>query len=95
MAKSSELPQDDLYKIRHSASHVMAQAVVELYPQAKLAIGPPTETGFYYDFDLGAGDDGRPRTFSPEDLKALEGRMRKAIGARFSFERRVVSAAEA
>ena len=95
MAKSSELPQDDLYKIRHSASHVMAQAVVELYPQAKLAIGPPTETGFYYDFDLGAGDDGRPRTFSPEDLEALEGRMRKAIGARFPFERRVVSAAEA
>ena len=95
MAKSSELPQDDLYKLRHSASHVMAQAVVELFPEAKLAIGPPTETGFYYDFDLGTDADGRPRTFSPEDLAAIEGRMRQAIGARFPFERRVVSAAEA
>jgi threonyl-tRNA synthetase len=95
MAKSSELPQDDLYKIRHSASHVMAQAVLELYPEAKLAIGPPTETGFYYDFDLGTGDDGRPRTFSPEDLEAIEKRMRQVIGARFPFERRVVSAGEA
>ena len=95
MAKSSELPQDDLYKLRHSASHVMAQAVVELFPEAKLAIGPPTETGFYYDFDLGTDADGRPRTFSPEDLEAIEQRMRQAIGARLPFERRVLSAAEA
>ena len=49
---------DNLYKIRHSAAHVMAQAVLELYPEAKFAIGPPIENGFYYDFDLGA-DEGR------------------------------------
>ena len=46
---------DDLYKLRHSAAHVMAQAVLELYPEAKFAIGPPIENGFYYDFDLGSG----------------------------------------
>jgi threonyl-tRNA synthetase len=95
MAKSSELPHDDLYKIRHSAAHVMAQAVRELHPEAKLAIGPPTETGFYYDFDLGTGDDGRPRTFTPEELEVIEKRMRQVIGGRFPFERRVVSAEEA
>jgi len=46
-------PQDEqLYRIRHSAAHVMAQAVLELHPEAKIAIGPPIENGFYYDFDL-------------------------------------------
>jgi threonyl-tRNA synthetase len=95
MAKSSELEQDDLYKIRHSAAHVMAQAVLELYPEARLGIGPPTETGFYYDFDLGTGDDGKPRTFSPEDLETLGKRMRQIIGGRHPFEYREVSADEA
>ncbi len=61
--------QDDfLYRLRHSAAHVMAQAVLELYPDAKIAIGPPIENGFYYDFDLGKDEQGRPRTFTPEDL---------------------------
>ena len=50
-----------LYKIRHSTAHVMAQAVMELYPDAKLAIGPPIENGFYYDFDLGTDGDGKRR----------------------------------
>ncbi|HEX2162574.1 MAG TPA: threonine--tRNA ligase [Thermoanaerobaculia bacterium] len=95
MAKSSELPQDDLYRIRHSAAHVMAQAVLELYPEAKLGIGPPTETGFYYDFDLGRDDSGRPRTFSPEDLERIEARMKQIIGAAKPFECRPVSADEA
>ena len=45
--------KDQLYKLRHSAAHVMAQAVLELFPEAKFAIGPPIDTGFYYDFDLG------------------------------------------
>ena len=45
--------ETDLYRIRHSAAHVMAQAVRELYPDVKFAIGPPVENGFYYDFDLG------------------------------------------
>ena len=62
---------DDLYKLRHSAAHVMAQAVLELFPQAKIAIGPPIDTGFYYDFDLGKDENGKPITFSLEDLEAV------------------------
>ncbi len=95
MLKSSQLPQDRLYEIRHSAAHVMAQAVLELYPEAQLGIGPPIETGFYYDFDLGTGEDGKPRTFTPEDLEEIERRMRKIIGGRHPFERKVLSADEA
>src|SRR5687767_7995208 len=53
MANYGEVQQDQLYKLRHSAAHVMAQAVLELYPEVKIAIGPPIENGFYYDFDLG------------------------------------------
>ena len=86
---------DGLYKIRHSAAHVMAQAVLELYPEAKYAIGPPIENGFYYDFDLGAAQDGSPRTFRPEDLEAIEKRMRQIIGGKHEYAYREVSAAEA
>ena len=78
----------DLYRIRHSAAHVMAQAVLELIPEAKLAIGPPIDNGFYYDFDL-------PRSLTPEDLEAIEKRMRQIIAGRHPFERSVVSAEEA
>src|SRR5918996_5524235 len=89
--------QDDkLYKIRHSLAHVMAQAVRELYPEAKLGIGPPIDTGFYYDFDLGKDDDsGRPRTFTPEDLEQIEKRMRQIIAGKHQFVYREVSADEA
>lgn len=93
--KSNQLEKDNLYKLRHSAAHVMAQAVLELYPDAKLAIGPPIDTGFYYDFDLGPGDEGKPRTFSPDDLAAIEKRMRQIIGGKHTFEYREVSADEA
>ena len=55
-------------RLRHSASHVMAEAVLALFPNAKLAIGPPTEEGFYYDFQV-------DRPFSPEDLERIEARM--------------------
>ena len=68
-----------LYRIRHSAAHIMAQAVLEAYPEAKIAIGPPIDTGFYYDFDLGKEENGRLRTFSPEDLEAIEKRMRQIV----------------
>ncbi len=51
----------ELYRIRHSAAHVMAQAVLEMFPEAKYTIGPPVEDGFYYDFEL-------PRSLSPDDL---------------------------
>ncbi|MEM7125411.1 MAG: threonine--tRNA ligase [Chloroflexota bacterium] len=84
-----------LYKIRHSAAHVMAQAVMELYPEAKFAIGPPIDTGFYYDFDLGQNEDGSNRGFSPEELEEIEKRMRKIIGGKHEFGYKEVSADEA
>ncbi len=74
--------QSDLYKLRHTAAHVLAQAVLELYPQAKLGIGPPVADGFYYDFDLGVAENGRSRTFRPDDLPRLENRMRQIIAGK-------------
>jgi threonyl-tRNA synthetase len=70
--------------LRHSSAHVMAQAVQELFPQAKLGIGPPVENGFYYDFDV-------PDPFGPDDLKAIEQRMRAIVKQGQRFSRRVVS----
>ena len=78
----------DLYRIRHSAAHVMAQAVVEMFPEAKYTIGPPIENGFYYDFDL-------ERPLTPDDLKALEKRMRQVLMGKHVFEKKVISADEA
>jgi threonyl-tRNA synthetase len=79
----------NLYRVRHSTAHVMAQAVMEMFPgEAKIAIGPPIEDGFYYDFDL-------PRPLTPEDLEVLETRMREIIAGNFSFEREVISAEDA
>jgi threonyl-tRNA synthetase len=77
-----------LHRIRHSAAHVMAQAVLEKFPEGKIAIGPPIEEGFYYDFDL-------PRPLIPEDLEAIERRMREIIAGDYSFVRRELSAEEA
>jgi threonyl-tRNA synthetase len=70
--------------LRHSTAHVMAQAVQELFPDAKLGIGPPVENGFYYDFDVG-------KPFTPEDLKNIEARMRAIVKQGQRFSRRVVS----
>jgi threonyl-tRNA synthetase len=78
----------ELYRIRHSAAHVMAEAVLEIFPEAKYTIGPPIENGFYYDFDL-------PRALTPEDLEKIEKRMRQIIAGRHKFVRQVVSADEA
>ena len=73
-------PQDEqLHKLRHSTAHVMAEAVVERFPEAKVAIGPPIKDGFYYDFDLGRDADGSLKTFAPEDLEAIEKRMRQIV----------------
>ncbi len=80
--------ESELYRIRHSSAHIMAQAVVEMFPEAKYTIGPPVENGFYYDFDL-------PRTLTPEDLGLIEKRMRQIIAGNFPFERKVLSAEEA
>ncbi|HOG80391.1 MAG TPA: threonine--tRNA ligase [Anaerolineaceae bacterium] len=77
-----------LYRIRHSTAHVMAQAVLELFPSAKIAIGPAIEDGFYYDFDL-------PRTLTPEDLAEIEKRMKQIIRGKHPFVRQTLSAAEA
>ena len=87
--------KDLLYKIRHSTAHVMAQAVIELYPDAKLAIGPPIESGFYYDFDLGSDSDGKPLAFSPEDLEKIEKRMRQIVAGKHEFNYRELSPDEA
>jgi threonyl-tRNA synthetase len=75
---------DGRYIVRHSTAHVMAQAVQDLFPQAKLGIGPPVENGFYYDFDV-------DRPFTPEDLKAIEARMRQIVKQGQLFSRRVVT----
>jgi len=84
-----EIASDDGRAIlRHSTAHVMAQAVQELFPEAKLGIGPPVEAGFYYDFDV-------EHPFGPDDLKAIEGRMRAIVKKGQRFSRRVVSEAEA
>lgn len=73
---------------RHSASHVMAQAVKRLYPGTKLGIGPAIENGFYYDFDC-------PERFGPEDLEKIEAEMKKIIASDYPFTRREVSREEA
>ena len=78
----------ELYRIRHSTAHVMAQAVLEMFPEAKYTIGPPVEDGFYYDFEL-------PRSLSPEDLAVIEKRMREIITGNYPFAKKVVSADEA
>jgi threonyl-tRNA synthetase len=70
--------------IRHSTAHVLAQAVQELFPDAKLGIGPPVENGFYYDFDVAT-------PFTPEDLTSIEKKMQQIIKERQRFSRRVVS----
>lgn len=79
---------DPLYRLRHSTAHVMAQAVLQIFPEGKIAIGPPVENGFYYDFDL-------PRPITPDDLKDIEKRMRKIVQAKHTFAYREVSADEA
>lgn len=87
--------ESDLYRIRHSAAHVMAEAVLQSYPEAKLAIGPPIEDGFYYDFDLGLDADGKPITFTPEDLETIEADMKKLLKKNAKFEQSSMSIAEA
>jgi threonyl-tRNA synthetase len=82
--------ESDLFRIRHSAAHVMAQTVLELYPEASLAIGPPIENGFYYDFELGRDSHGRPQTFRPDDLERIEKRMREVIQGRHPFQYREI-----
>ncbi len=97
MSANGDVPyeESDLYRIRHSAAHVMAEAVCELFPEAKIAIGPPIEDGFYYDFDLGKDEDGKPLTFSPEDLDRIEERMKSLLKKNAKFEHSSMSVADA
>src|SRR5258706_7433506 len=86
MAQQQKRYEDSLlYKIRHSAAHVMAQAVMEMFPDGKVSIGPPVENGLYYDFDL-------PRLLTPGDLQQIEKRMRQILQGKHEFQKAVVSA---
>jgi len=77
-----------LYKIRHSTAHVMAEAMLERFPEAKIAIGPPIEDGFYYDFEL-------PEAITEEDVKWVEKRMKKILSGKHEFAMREVTPEEA
>lgn len=70
---------EQLWRIRHSSSHILAQAVLEIFPDAKLAIGPPIANGFYYDFDL-------PRTLNDDDLVEIEKRMERIVKLNAEFK---------
>jgi threonyl-tRNA synthetase len=78
----------DLERLRHSASHVLATAILKIWPEAQFAAGPPVENGFYYDVDL-------PHRISPEDFEKIEAEMKKEIKANHPFERMEVSRDEA
>ncbi|GGP66938.1 threonine--tRNA ligase [Saccharothrix coeruleofusca] len=80
--------EDGRAVIRHSAAHVLAQAVQQQFPEAKLGIGPPVKDGFYYDFQVA-------KPFTPEDLQALEKRMKQIVKGSQRFSRRVVASVEA
>src|SRR5512135_3076944 len=86
--KKERYEDTELYRIRHSAAHVMAEAVLEMFPEAKYTIGPPIENGFYYDFDL-------QQPLSQEDLEMIEKRMRQIIARHHKFVRKAASADEA
>jgi len=86
--KQERYEDSKLYRVRHSTAHVMAQAVLDMFPTGKIAIGPPIQDGFYYDFDL-------PRALTPEDLDQIENRMKEIIKNHHVFEKKVVSIDEA
>ena len=88
MASGNGHGEDKLYRLRHSTAHVMAQAVLDMFPEGKLAFGPPVENGFYYDFDL-------PRALTTEDLAEIERRMKGIIDGDHPFVSRDVSPEEA
>ncbi|HEY8829991.1 MAG TPA: threonine--tRNA ligase, partial [Candidatus Limnocylindria bacterium] len=80
MSRKPDHGPDDLYALRHSTAHVMAGAVLELFPDAKFGFGPPVTDGFYYDFDL-------PRALQPDDLAKIEERMQAMVKKDVPFER--------
>ena len=80
-----EKNNETLSILRHSTSHIMAQAVQKLFPSAKLAIGPAVENGFYYDFDLTDG-----HAFTQEDLTRIEEEMKNIVKQNLTFEKHVI-----
>jgi threonyl-tRNA synthetase len=89
MPNLKDMPKEDrLERYRHSAAHIMAEAVTGMFPEARLGIGPPIDNGFYYDFEL-------PRPLSTDDLPDIEERMRKRIASNVPFEPSRVSKDEA
>src|SRR5437762_11523945 len=89
MSDERKTPEDraqmtELERLRHSAAHVLATAILRLWPEAQLAAGPPVENGFYYDVEL-------PHRISPEDFEKIEAAMKKEIKANHLFERLEVS----
>ncbi len=88
MSAKYDYPDSPLYRLRHSAAHLLAQAVLELYPGAKLGIGPPIENGFYYDFDL-------PEPIGEEDLPKIEAKMREIAARNLDIVRIETSREEA
>jgi len=87
--------QTELYKIRHTAAHVLAEAVLVHYPDAKLGFGPPVEDGFYYDFDLGQEENGKAVAFTPEKLAEIEKTMKKLLKKNAPLQNRTMGIAEA
>ncbi len=88
MSENIRYEETQLYRIRHSAAHVMAQAVLEFYPDAKYTIGPPVENGFYYDFEFS-------QPVVQEDLEKIEKRMRQIVAGQHKFEKKIISGEEA
>ncbi|MFQ5473405.1 MAG: threonine--tRNA ligase, partial [Dehalococcoidia bacterium] len=89
MGELKDMPKEErLERLRHSAAHIMAEAVVEMFPEAKIGIGPPIDTGFYYDFEL-------PRTLTTEDLPTIEEKMAARIKSDVPFISHQISKAEA
>src|SRR3954469_8244458 len=88
MPSNGNYLNSQLYRIRHSPAHILAEAMLERFPEAKIAIGPPIEDGFYYDFDL-------PRPPTDEEMQWVEQRMKEIIRKNVGFTTREVSADEA
>src|SRR5271157_87241 len=93
MENEHKSPEDrqkmtELERLRHSAAHVMATAILRLWPEAQFAAGPPVENGFYYDLELG-------HRISPEDFEKIEAEMKKEIKANHTFEKMAVSREQA
>ena len=80
--------EENLEIMRHSAAHVMAEAILSIFPDAKFGIGPAIENGFYYDFDL-------PRSLTPDDLPLIEAKMGEIVAANDTFIREEVPREEA